>query len=57
MHIFVFQGDGTAAICKDDDRIFTFSLHAVNNFPLHKQTSDLDVGLPDKLGVGEAYVA
>ncbi len=43
----VHQGNGTAAICRDDPTIFTFSLHGAKNFPLRKETSDLDVELPD----------
>lgn len=42
----VHQGDGTAAICQDDARIFTFSMHCGDNFPFRKQQSDLDVELP-----------
>jgi acetoin utilization deacetylase AcuC-like enzyme len=41
----VHQGDGTAAITKDDPSIFTFSIHGKNNFPYHKETSDLDIEL------------
>lgn len=41
----VHQGDGTAFIFKDDNSVFTFSMHCENNFPLRKQQSDLDVGL------------
>jgi acetoin utilization deacetylase AcuC-like enzyme len=41
----VHQGDGTAAIFADDARVFTFSMHCRTNFPLHKQTSDLDLAL------------
>jgi acetoin utilization deacetylase AcuC-like enzyme len=43
----VHQGNGTAQIFKDDARVFTFSMHGANNYPLHKETSDLDIGLPD----------
>ena len=41
----VHQGDGTAAIFLDDPQVFTFSMHCRTNFPLHKQTSDLDLAL------------
>jgi acetoin utilization deacetylase AcuC-like enzyme len=41
----VHQGDGTAAIFADEPRVFTLSLHCRTNFPLRKQTSDLDLGL------------
>ena len=27
--------------------VFTFSMHGANNYPLHKEASDLDIGLPD----------
>ena len=43
----VHQGNGTAAIAGGDPRIFTFSMHGASNYPMHKETSDLDVGLPD----------
>jgi acetoin utilization deacetylase AcuC-like enzyme len=43
----VHQGDGTAAIVRDDPTIFTFSIHGKNNFPYHKVTSDLDIALED----------
>ncbi len=43
----VHQGNGTAAILRDDPTIFTFSIHSARNFPLRKEQSDLDVELPD----------
>lgn len=43
----VHQGNGTAAICRDDDTIYTLSMHGANNFPFRKEASDLDVELPD----------
>ena len=43
----VHQGNGTAAIFKDDAAVFTFSIHGKNNFPYQKEKSDLDVELPD----------
>ena len=43
----VHQGNGTAQIFKNDKRVFTFSMHGANNYPLIKETSDLDIGLPD----------
>lgn len=42
----VHQGDGTAFIFQDDERVFTFSMHCEVNFPSTKQKSDLDVPLP-----------
>lgn len=41
------QGDGTASIFGNDDRVFTFSAHCESNFPFRKQVSDLDIPLPD----------
>ena len=43
----VHQGNGTAAIFRDDDTVFTLSLHGAKNFPARKETSDIDVELPD----------
>lgn len=43
----VHQGNGTAAIFKDVKDVFTFSMHAGHNYPLQKETSDLDIALPD----------
>jgi acetoin utilization deacetylase AcuC-like enzyme len=52
----VHQGDGTAAIFAEDSRVHTFSMHCGINFPLHKQTSDLDVELDAGLEDG-TYLA
>ena len=52
----VHQGDGTAAIFLDDPRVFTFSMHCRTNFPLRKQTSDLDLALDAGLE-DEPYLA
>lgn len=38
----VHQGNGTAVIFKDDPRVFTWSVHGKDNYPLKKETSDLD---------------
>lgn len=46
----VHQGNGTAAIAADDPTILTFSAHSESNFPLRKERSDLDIGLPDGMG-------
>lgn len=46
----VHQGNGTAEIFQDESRVFTFSMHGASNYPMHKEMSDLDVGLPDKIG-------
>lgn len=43
----VHQGNGTAEIFQNEDRVFTFSMHGAKNYPLRKEQSDLDIGLPD----------
>jgi acetoin utilization deacetylase AcuC-like enzyme len=43
----VHQGNGTAAIFRDDPTVFTLSLHGAKNFPARKERSDLDVELSD----------
>ncbi|MDB5763310.1 MAG: histone deacetylase [Herminiimonas sp.] len=48
----VHQGNGTASILANDDSVFTLSLHGERNYPFNKETSDLDVALPD--GTGDA---
>jgi len=52
----VHQGDGTAAIFRDDPDVLTFSIHGRNNFPFPKQRSRIDVDLPDGAG-DEEYIA
>jgi acetoin utilization deacetylase AcuC-like enzyme len=41
----VHQGNGTAQIFEQDDRVFTFSIHGESNYPFHKEKSSLDIGL------------
>ncbi len=43
----VHQGNGTAHIFSNDTSVFTLSLHGEKNFPFRKESSDLDIGLPD----------
>jgi acetoin utilization deacetylase AcuC-like enzyme len=43
----VHQGNGTAAIFTNEPRVFTVSVHGERNYPFHKETSSLDIGLPD----------
>jgi acetoin utilization deacetylase AcuC-like enzyme len=52
----VHQGNGTAAIFKDDATVFTFSMHHEQNYPAIKPPSDLDVGL-DTGATGADYLA
>jgi len=51
----VHQGNGTAKIFENRPEVFTFSMHGANNYPLKKEVSDLDVGVPDKIE-DEAYL-
>ena len=46
----VHQGNGTAAIFKNDPSVFTFSIHGKKNFPFVKEKSDLDIALDDETG-------
>jgi acetoin utilization deacetylase AcuC-like enzyme len=43
----VHQGNGTAQIFENEPRVFTFSMHGGNNYPLQKEKSDLDIPLKD----------
>ncbi len=49
----VHQGNGTAFIFKSDADVFTFSMHGAKNYPLFKETSTVDIELPDKTGDAE----
>lgn len=51
----VHQGNGTAAIFRNDPTVFTLSLHGDKNFPFRKEPSDLDVPLADGIS-DEAYL-
>ena len=44
----VHQGNGTAEIFRHDQRVFTFSMHGANNYPLQKEKSDWDMRFPIK---------
>jgi len=46
----VHHGNGTAAIFRDDDSVFTLSIHQENNYPLPKPPSNIDLNLPDGIG-------
>ncbi len=45
----VHQGNGTAEIFENDTSVFTFSMHGANNYPFKKETSDLDIELPNQI--------
>ena len=44
----VHQGNGTAEIFQNDNRVFTFSIHGKKNYPFKKEKSDWDISLEDK---------
>lgn len=43
----VHQGNGTAKLFENNDKVFTLSVHGQKNYPLRKEKSDLDIELPD----------
>lgn len=51
----VHQGNGTARIFQDQPKVFTFSVHGEHNYPLKKEQSDLDIGVPDGIA-DKAYL-
>jgi acetoin utilization deacetylase AcuC-like enzyme len=53
----VHQGNGTAAIFRDEPAVFTCSLHGAKNFPFRKEASDLDVTFEDGAGDAEYLAA
>ncbi|WP_431295125.1 histone deacetylase family protein [Pedobacter sp. P26] len=52
----VHQGNGTAEIFQNEERVFTFSIHGDKNFPFRKEISSLDVPLDDGIQ-DEAYLS
>lgn len=51
----VHQGNGTAEIFQEDNRVFTFSMHGQGNYPFRKEQSDWDIPLPKGL-LDEPYL-
>ncbi|GGR32559.1 histone deacetylase family protein [Deinococcus ruber] len=49
----VHQGNGTAALLKEEARAFTLSVHGERNYPFRKEQSSLDIGLGDGVQDGE----
>ena len=43
----VHQGNGTAALFRNNSKVFTFSMHGKGNYPFQKEISDLDIALED----------
>jgi acetoin utilization deacetylase AcuC-like enzyme len=52
----VHQGNGTAAIFKTHNSVFTCSVHGAKNYPFKKEKSNLDLGLEDHTN-DEEYLA
>jgi len=52
----VHQGNGTADIFQNNDKVFSFSMHGKNNYPFKKEVSDLDIELDDQTG-DETYLS
>jgi acetoin utilization deacetylase AcuC-like enzyme len=44
----VHQGNGTAAIFRGDDSVFTLSIHQENNYPAYKPNSTVDLNMWDR---------
>ncbi|HUE56965.1 MAG TPA: histone deacetylase [Candidatus Udaeobacter sp.] len=44
----VHHGNGTAAIFRNDNTVFTLSIHQENNYPAHKPPSSLDLNMDDR---------
>ncbi len=44
----VHHGNGTAAIFRNDQTVFTISIHQENNYPAHKPPSSIDLHMADR---------
>tara|TARA_B100001142_G_scaffold94393_1_gene96223 strand:+ start:176 stop:577 length:402 start_codon:yes stop_codon:yes gene_type:complete len=51
----VHQGDGTAAIVENDDRVYVLDAHCADNFPHKKATASRDIALAKGTG-DDAYM-
>ena len=45
----VHQGNGNSEIFKNDNQVFTFSMHSKVNYPAKKSVSDLDIELEENI--------
>ena len=45
----VHQGNGNSEIFKNDNDVFTFSMHCASNYPAKKSKSDVDIELNDNM--------
>lgn len=52
----VHHGNGTAAIFASDSSVFTLSIHQLNNYPIIKPPSNIDIDLEDGTG-DDVYLA
>lgn len=52
----VHQGNGTAAIFRQNLSVYTFSCHCAQNYPLRKEESNRDIALPEGTS-DKAYLA
>jgi acetoin utilization deacetylase AcuC-like enzyme len=52
----VHHGNGTAAIFRNDESVFTLSIHQENNYPAHKPPSNVDINMDDRAD-DEEYLA
>lgn len=46
----VHHGNGTAALFAGERKVFTISIHQLDNYPTEKPPSDIDIDLPDQTG-------
>ena len=53
----VHHGNGTAAIFRNDESVFTVSIHQENNYPVHKPPSNIDLNMDDRADDGEYLAA
>lgn len=51
------QGNATHAIFREDERVYTYSIHVGRNFPSKKEPGDMDVGLPRYVSGDEYFDA
>lgn len=49
----VHQGNGTAEIFRNNNKVFTFSMHGKSNYPFKKEISDLDIAMENNCGDDE----
>lgn len=52
----VHQGNGTAKLFTNEQRVFTFSMHGEHNYPFHKEKSDWDIPLQEGIE-DDAYLS